>query len=150
MSSPTVITADGQRALSPAALPELMRSVLRRGALFRFRATGASMSPLIRGGDTLTVAPIVRTRLRLGEVVAFVHPETNRLVVHRIVAAARGAFLLWGDRVAAPDGWMPRAAILGRVTQVERNGRRVRLGLGAERAVVALMQRRGWLSKLLK
>jgi hypothetical protein len=48
------------------------------------------MSPAIRNGDVPTIAPIAGTPCGIGEIVAFAVPGQNRVVVHRIVAAAGG------------------------------------------------------------
>lgn len=81
----------------------------------------------------------------MGDIVAFISPCNDRLVVHRVVGCGEKEWLVRGDNAPEPDGWIPSARMLGRVTRVERDGRDVRLGLGVERIVVAFMSRRGWL-----
>ncbi len=131
--------------LSGPALLALMRAVLDRGATFRFRARGTSMMPLIRDGDVLSVSPLRRSP-GLGDVVAFVQGTPERLAVHRVVALQGASCLIQGDNAdGCPDGVVCYDQILGRVTCVERAGRRVRLGLGPERVLVALLSRRGML-----
>ena len=75
----------GEFSLSGPALIKLLRAVLERGAPFRFRARGFSMSPFIRNGDVITVSPLSAASPRIGDVAAFIHPRTRRLVVHRII-----------------------------------------------------------------
>jgi hypothetical protein len=83
----------------------------------------------------------------MGDVVAFLHPETKLLCIHRVLSCNKGAFLIQGDNSPGkPDGMIPVEAIMGRVTQVERSGRRVRLGLGPERTLIALLSRSGLLA----
>ena len=120
---------------------ELLRAVLERGVPFRFCALGFSMTPFIQDGDILTVAPLNGRTLHLGEVVACAHPDTGRLAVHRVIAELNGAMMLRGDNSPEPDGLIPRENILGVVTRVERAGHDVRVGLGAERVLIALLQR---------
>lgn len=127
-----------------AAFTELMAAVLERGAPFRFAAPGRSMSPFIRDGDVVTIAP-APARIRLGDVVAFVNPQGARLTVHRVVGKAPGAYRIRGDNTAAEDGVIAICHILGRVTRVERAGRNIRLGMGIERVSLALLSRQGWL-----
>jgi hypothetical protein len=80
-------------------------------------------------------------------VVAFVHPVNGRLVVHRVIGYGKNACLIQGDNIwGLVDGQIPHANILGRVTSVERRGRMVRLGLGPERFILALLSR----TRLLK
>ena len=128
--------------LSGQALLELMRAVLARGRPFRFCARGWSMAPFIRDGDVITVAPLQQALPRVGEVVAFVRPEEGNLVVHRVVARKAAAVLIQGDNgLEYEDGLIPQENLLGRVTQIERDGHLVRLGLGLERYVIAWLSR---------
>jgi hypothetical protein len=100
------------------------------------------MDPFIRDGDVISVAPPSARLPRKGDVVAFRHPETLLLCVHRVLSVGGDLLLIQGDNMPQqPDGLIPRAAVLGRVTRVERGGRRVRLGLGPERRLIALLSR---------
>ena len=143
-----VAAAVGTLTLSGAAMREFLAAVLERGAPFRFTARGYSMHPFIRDADVITVSPLGGRAPRLGEVVAFRSGE-DRLVVHRVVAAgsARGAAaagcLIRGDNCPEADGRVPREAVLGVVTRVERAGRPRRLGLGPEGALLAGLSRAG-------
>ena len=128
--------------LSGEAMIELMRAVHARGLPFRFSAGGYSMTPFIRDGDVITVSPLASQPPRVGEVVAFIHPETKLLCLHRVLSVHGDSFFIQGDNMPEkPDGVIPREAILGRVTGVERAGRRVRLGLGPERLLFAILSR---------
>lgn len=143
------LTRAAELPLSGQALLELMRSVLARGVPFRFCARGWSMAPFIRDGDLITVSPIQEALPGIGDVVAFVRPETGNLVVHRIVATHGAARSLQGDSgPACPDGIIPPENLLGRVTRVERQGRDVWLGLGPERYLIAWLSRNGLLIPL--
>lgn len=139
----------GVLSLSGLALQEFLRVVLVKGAAFRFKARGFSMLPFIQDGDVLTVSPPPARQSRPGEVVAFCHPETGKLVVHRVLARRSGDYLLRGDNALEADGLIPPAHILGRVDRVERRGRRVRLGQGPERRLIALLVRYELLQPLI-
>ena len=112
------------------------------------------MAPFIRDGDVITVAPFKDKVPRIGEVLAFIHPETGKLVVHRTVARYGDAFLMQGDNVGEQsDGLVPVKNLQGRVTRIERNGKAVFLGLGVERYLIAWLSRvrllipiRSWLA----
>ncbi len=107
------------------------------------------MFPFVRDGDMIRVSPLEHPP-GLGDVVAFVHPETGRLVVHRIIARRGPSYLLRGDSARGEvEGPVPPAGLLGRVTGVQRNDRAVRLGLGPERYAIALLSRFGWLLPLV-
>ena len=128
--------------LSGQAVLELMREVLSRGKAFRFCARGWSMTPFIRDGDVITVGPLPPGMPGVGEVVAFVRPVDDRLVVHRIVSRKGSFVLIQGDNGPdLADGFIPRQALLGRVTRVERSGHNVWLGLGFERYIIAWLSR---------
>jgi signal peptidase len=134
-------------SISGPALLELMREVLAKGVPFRFQAKGWSMSPFIRDKDVIVIVPLSNTRPQMGDVLAVIHPETGRLVVHRVIGMGIRACLIQGDNLfGANDGWVPIEKILGRVTRVEREGRRIRLGIGPERYGIALFSRMGFLS----
>jgi len=118
-----------------------MRAVLAKGASFRFRARGWSMVPFIRDGDVITIAPL-RGMPAVGQVVAFTRPGSGDPVVHRAIARHGAALLIQGDGVpGSADGIIPRESLLGRVTRVERGGKRVWIGLGPERYPIAWLSR---------
>ncbi len=126
-----------------------MKSVLARGLPFRFRVRGWSMSPFIRDHDVITVAPLGSRPAQTGEVVAFVSPADERLVVHRVVGRLGTELLVQGDNLAREaDSPIPESRVLGRVKRVERNGKPVRVGLGAERRALAFLSRKGLLAVL--
>jgi hypothetical protein len=117
--------------------------VLRRGRAFRFQAAGSSMSPCIREGDVIQVAPLSGGMPCLGQVVACVPPGGRGPVVHRVIGRRGPLFRTKGDNVCRTDGLLARSQILGLVTRVERNGRPVPAGLGPERILIAWLSRRG-------
>ena len=138
-----------EASLSVTALRELMRAVLDRGVPFRFRAPGFSMFPFVKDGDVITVCRLTGGAPGIGRVVAFVHPGTAKVVVHRVVGRKAGLYLTKGDNSPEPDAFVRREGMLGCVTKIERNGRRVCLGLGVERVAIAVLSRRGLLPPLL-
>jgi hypothetical protein len=138
----------GVHLLSGEALSGLLGDVLARGVPLRFEARGSSMSPFIRDGDTVTIAPLCARRARFGEVVAFAGPAGG-LVVHRVTARRPGCYEIRGDRLRGPRDIVPVTRVLGAVTRVERHGRRVRFGLGPERVLVAGLARLGLLQPLV-
>jgi signal peptidase I len=150
LSPPLFVREGGVLSLSGEALEELLRAVLDRGLPFRFQAKGFSMLPFVKHGDVITVVPPSTTSPRLGDVVAFVHPEMERIAVHRVVGRKGDVYLIRGDNNQEVDGMVSEANILGRVVRVERGGRRVYVGLGPERFLIAYLTRRGLLQALLR
>ncbi len=153
--------------LSGPAQIDLMRAVLARGRSFRVRARGWSMTPFIRDGDVITIAPVRPPhpdphatahsplsaanvtevgKCDVGQVVAFVSALSQRLVVHRIIGRRESGFLIHGDNLSGPVAEIIRPDdILGRVVRIERGGKRVWLGLGPERYAIAVLSQAGLL-----
>jgi signal peptidase len=48
--------------------------------------TGGSMAPWIAAGDAVVIRPLEATELRVGQVVTFQAPQSDRYTTHRIVA----------------------------------------------------------------
>jgi hypothetical protein len=143
---PHSIVRKGEFSISGSALIELLQDVLGKGAPFRFRTRGFSMVPFIKDGDLVTVSPLLGSSPGLGDVVAFIQPGTRRLAIHRIIGKKDSSLLIKGDNTHQIDGLIPETNILGYVTRVERDGKKVSLGLGLERFFIALLARRGLLS----
>ncbi len=135
--------------ISREGLAELLQVVIDKGRSFRFQARGYSMSPFIRDGDVVTLSPYLRDHPRVGHVVATLHPQYSKLIIHRIVSISGGRVLLCGDNRQLWDGFVDKGTIIARVTGIDRNGRSVRFGLGAERLVLAYLSRRHQLIGLL-
>jgi hypothetical protein len=127
--------------LDGRATAELVRDVLARAARVRLRVRGGSMWPFVREGDVVTLEALCSRPARVGEVVAAAHPQSGRLIVHRLVRKAGSERVLMGDRLAQPDEGLPAANLLGRVVAVERAGRQVRFGAGLAGALIALADR---------
>lgn len=141
---PTLLKKRGNElSLTAPDLTNLLLDVLEKGLPFRFRAKGSSMSPFIKNGDVITVVPLSECPPRLGDVVPIIHTRTGDLVVHRIIGKSRNSFLIKGDNATKMDGLFPKTDILGAVKIVERNGKRVFIGLGPERVMIAFMTRTG-------
>ncbi len=136
--------------LSSSEMVDLMRQVLSKGRPFQFRARGGSMAPFIQDGDTICVTPFKRNEPRLGDVAAFIHPQTGQLVVHRVVGRNGLTYLIKGDNTYANPDVVSQKYLLGKVTQVERNGRQNSRGLGPERYLIALSSRAGLLFPVLR
>jgi hypothetical protein len=136
-------------SLSGKALIELMQAVHAKGRPFRFNAGGHSMAPFIRDGDVISVSPLAAHAPGPGDVVAFIHPETKQLCAHRVLSVKGDSFLIQGDNLPDnPDGAIPYKAIVGQITAVERAGNKVRMGLGPERRLLALLSRCGGLAAI--
>jgi signal peptidase I len=117
----------------------LLREVIGKGAVLRFQARGYSMSPFIKHGDIITVAPL-KNSIKTGDVVAFIG-NGKKLIVHRIIGKIKNSFVIKGDNLSEADGVIPENNILGYVRKVERDGTNISLGLGNEQFLIALFSR---------
>jgi len=107
---------------------ELADDILRH---LSFESCGSSMSPLIRSGDMLTVQPADVTTLNVGDV-ALYRDERGRLIAHRVVGKrtqnSHLDLVIRGDAPGYPNEIIQAAQILGRVTQVQRGEKMIKLG----------------------
>jgi signal peptidase I len=144
------IVPGGEIALQRDDLAGLMRAVLERGKAFRLEARGASMHPVIRDGDILTIRPLAGAPVKTGDVVAFVNPATGGVWIHRIVGKDGSGYRLKGDNAHCEDGAVPEAAILGRVERIEREGRPVFRGAALRSSLIARLSRSSWFIPLIR
>jgi hypothetical protein len=122
--------ANTSRGRSGELFSAIVDDLLDAGLSVRFRASGNSMSPTIRDGEYLVVAPLASARADIGDIV---YCQMRRgPIAHRVcdIDAPPGAprrFRLYGD--ASLDGDLPVAAhqLRGRVLGVERDGALVSL-----------------------
>lgn len=122
---------------------ELANAVLEKEKSFRFRAQGSSMIPFILNGDVITIQPLRGKVPGIGSVVAFERTDPNMLVVHRVVSRNGDTMFIKGDNAdECIDRNIPIEKIFGVVSLIERDGRKVRLGIGRERLMIA------WLSRM--
>jgi hypothetical protein len=94
------------------------------------------MLPFLRSGDVLTIAPAAAAALALGDVACYT--KDDALYVHRVVGRRARGLVCRGDALA----WahlVPARAVLGRVTAIERNGRRRRLDTPHRRRIARLI-----------
>jgi hypothetical protein len=108
------------------------------------------MSPFIKNSDVVTISPIVDSSPRFGDVIAFIHPKTDKLIIHRVVRKIENACLVKGENTLEPDGLIERRNMIGIITRVERKGKKVLFGLGPERFLIALLTRKNLLLPVLR
>lgn len=116
----------------------LFEDILAAGATLRVKATGKSMLPFLRGGETLTIRKVPPSSLRMGDVIFF-RNLGGHAVVHRIVRKSGEretgfTFLTKGDALVGPDEPVSEKEILGKVCAVENGVHHTNLEAGAWRA----------------
>lgn len=108
------------------------------------------MSPLIKDGDVLTISVLKGRRAKIGEVVAYIHPVTNRLLVHRVIRSNGRSYSIKADGLKTAIDHVGTDQVLGVTTKVERNERNIRFGLGFERVLISFLTRHNLFVPLVK
>lgn len=89
----------------------------------RIRVTGQSMLPVLRAGDVVIAQAVQPAQARRGDVL--VVQSGGDWVTHRLVHLSAAAVHLRGDALTAADQSVPLDAIVGRVSAIERDERRI-------------------------
>jgi len=114
------------REVARLELEPVLEALLEEGASVGLPAGGHSMEPTIRPGDRLIVVPFLGLP-RPGQI-ALVRRDgiqvAHRLIEVEITITGR-RYRLQGDAEAAPDTLVRRQDLMGRVTEVVRDGRRL-------------------------
>jgi hypothetical protein len=122
---------------------EISAALLAEGYSVRFRPGGHSMSPAIRDGEAVTVAPVRASQVRRGDIILY--RAERGLIAHRVwrlkVGTDAPVFITRGDAATSCDAPVSASQVLGRVMCVERNGRT--LGLMGLRVRIFFMARVG-------
>jgi len=135
------VVQGGQLSLSNRGQLELLMAMIENDAALRTTARGLSMHPFICDKDILTISPIKNGKLSVGDVVAFTHPDTGRLAIHRIIGQTDKGWLIRGDNCTEADGIVPNEKIIGRVCCIERCGKKKNLGIGKAGKFIAFFNR---------
>jgi signal peptidase len=86
--------------------------------------TGPSMNPTLKAGDKLYVTPYDGQKIRPGDVIVFLSPESGRKVTHRIISADSHGIRTRGDNNSKIDPWiLSPDKILGRVGYAKKINR---------------------------
>lgn len=141
------MTLLGQASRSTHSLKcELASEVLRSAGSLHLRVTGWSMLPTVWPGDILVVERTSDGDVVDGDIVLF--SNGRRFIAHRVVARngepGDSRIHTQGDAVPRPDSPMPGENLLGKVSFILRNGRRISPGKDlrfSERAIAALFRR---------
>ena len=148
-SSPLPDTPAEDLRIAGAPMIDLIRDVIGRGASIKVIASGCSMAPFIKDGDILTLSPLPARAPECGDVVAFKFPQTDRMMIHRVIEVHRVRYLVKGDYLSGPDCLIAKSDILGLLSRVERAGSRVRIGIGPGKALISYLSARSVLFPLL-
>jgi signal peptidase len=139
-------------AQSPMHL-ELAADLLERGERLSLRVRGSSMLPSLFPGDVLTFRRCAPAEIVVGDIVLFL--REGRCFVHRVAErmAVDGDSRLRtrGDALSACDPPVGETEVLGRLSVIERKGRRLPPPrLGPVRSLLAgLVRHSPWAARAL-
>ena len=106
---------------------DVSKEVTSKGPSWRAKSRGESMYPLIKNGDTLLIEPAKAGELNLGDI-AFYRLPSGSFVAHRLIKRnSSGSLLTNGDSLRQYDEIVAEEQVFGRVIQIERNGRALKL-----------------------
>lgn len=140
-------------SLGPKECIELIRSTFLKKASLRFQVQGFSMTPFIKDGDIVTLAPLPEYRIGFGWPLAISKLADKDLLIHRLIKihnkSPQASYITKGDNVHQSDYPIFRSDILGYVKKVQRGGRIISFGMGPERRLIAYLSRLNILQPLL-
>lgn len=135
-----------------ATAQERIRTLLADGTAVTFQAGGPSMTPTIRDGDLIEVAPVQLTDIRVGQILLF--EQHRRLVLHRCVRICpqNKTFTMVADAALTGTDTIQADGLLGVALQRMRATRRTHLATPVARIKgwcrYALRPLRRWLHSL--
>ncbi len=105
---------------------DLVSETVRTLGCARLRVTGTSMTPAVQPGDLLSIQRADFKEISIAQIVLYA--RDGRLITHRVVEKSVGPhaqhLITRGDRVVQNDSPVSPDELLGRVTFIERGGRR--------------------------
>jgi signal peptidase I len=106
---------------------DVSTEALSEGLPLRVTSRGQSMCPFIKHGDTLLIEVVSAARLKPGDIAFYCLPS-GTFVVHRLIMRnGSGSLLTGGDSLRQPDESVTTEQVFGRVAQIERNGKVLKL-----------------------
>lgn len=102
----------------------VFRELLAEGLAVRVKATGRSMAPFLKGGETLTIRRVPLDSLGKGDLIFFMRPG-GAAKIHRLIRKGTEnglpVFITKGDAVPGCDAAVPAGDVLGKVCVIERD-----------------------------
>lgn len=120
---------------------ELLRGIFSLKIMVKMTVYGKSMEPFIRDGDLIFLSPIKNSWPKLGEVIAYGHPITKKMIIHRLVKYEGEKFVLKGDNCKQFDEEIGYSHILGRVSAINRKDSQKNIGIGKLSRLIACLSR---------
>jgi signal peptidase I len=114
---------DANASISERVKCSLAVETLRRWGVLKLRAMGVSMLPSVWPGDLLTIRSEIAERIEPGEIVLYVRHD--RFFIHRVISknvrSGKLVLIVRGDCMPENDPAVLSDAVLGKITQIQRN-----------------------------
>jgi len=105
---------------------------------------GNSMSPTLKKGDILKVAPYKDRDIRIGDVILFKSPYGKTSIVHRVVFVDNKGVRTKGDNIIPIDDFILHPNdIIGRVVSAHRGKKEVKIFNGLQGQIYTLILETG-------
>lgn len=102
------------------------------------------MHPYIQDGDVITLSAVKTARgIRVGNIAALVHPESGKLIVHRVIRKTGNEIQTKGDNSKIADAPVSVNAVVGIVSCVTRGFSNTLVGTGIRDLLASLLSRLG-------
>lgn len=123
-----------------------MEIILASDKKVKIKVYGKSMHPFIKERDILTVYPMIKDDIEVGDVVAIRDIKRKKVIIHRIIKKTTDQYLIKGDNCINPDGTFHREMLIGKIKKIERSNKNVSFGFGFEKCFIAYLSEKGWLN----
>lgn len=128
-------------SISNTSLKLLIEEAIKKKCGIQLKAKGSSMKPFILNQDVVTIYPYLNTPPSIGDIAAFIHPVTNKILIHRIIKKNK-PFTFKGDNMFLKDGRVEQYNILGFIGKIQRGEKNYIFEPGKSKRAIA------WLSRL--
>jgi signal peptidase I len=122
------LVADMMDSNIQSVLGEMWQEACEKGSILNFRVQSGSMRPMIEVGDVVSISKVQPLDIRIGDIVAF--KDGQNVVVHRIInkslSDAELIFHQQGD-TGGSARLLVAQDIIGKVTSIDKEGRKIRL-----------------------
>ncbi len=102
----------------------LFQELLDKDFTLRFKVTGESMKPFLKGNEIVTVRKVYFKKINIGDLILFI--DNNDLhVIHRVISKKNNhngeiIFITKGDRLFSTDEPITEDNVLGKIIRIEK------------------------------
>lgn len=125
---------DGEYAQMAVAV---LRQRLAERTAIELQVQSASMLPVIRPGDMISVGSVSVDTLRSGDII--VYERSGVFIVHRVLRVDARVVITKGDNARMVDIRVDKNAIIGKVVSVEKQSGRIRFDTSVWRLIGRLV-----------